>query len=246
MDPNQIDQRFTQKVVAEDKFNWFVIGKFALVFIVLAIFWQWVSSPMIVTVTGVGEVNVPATNATVTFNVSASDVTAEEAVANISTKADAIRNVLISSGIAEEDISQSQITVLPSSLVTLGTTGFQSSITMSAKTVHVSNVSSLITKLYASGAYAVSQPTLSVENEQSLDAEAYNSAVKDAKAKASKIGLKNWKFIRKIISINSQSSGTTSTATSKADIVTGSKNAIAAQNGVFKIVEAVSVSYKMW
>jgi uncharacterized protein YggE len=246
MDPNQINQRFTEKVVTEDKFNWVMIGKFALVFVVLAIFWQWVNSPMIVTVTGVGEVNVPATNATVTFNISASDVTPEAAITNISGKADAIRQVVITAGVAEEDISQSQITVLPSSLVTPGTTGFQSSITMSAKTIHVSNVSSLITQLYASGAYAVSQPTLSVENEQTLDAEAYNSAVKDAKAKAGRIGMQNWKFIRKIVSINSQSSGTTSTATSKADVVTGSKNAIAAQNGVFKIVEAVSVSYKMW
>lgn len=246
MDPNQINQRFTEKIVPEGKFSLLTIGKIISGLVVLAIFWQWISSPMIVTVTGSGEVNVPATNATVTFSLTSNDSSPQAAISGVTAKANAIRRVLVSSGIAEEDIAESQIYAVPAALVAAGATGFQASIAMSAKTVHVSKITDLVASIYAGGASAVSQPVLSVENEQALDAQAYESAIKDAKAKASSIGNKNWKFIRKIIAVSSQSSGTTSTATSKADVVTGSKDTVAAQNGVFKIVEAVSVSYKMW
>ena len=246
MDPDQIPQRVTEHIVPEKKLGWTTIGGIVLCLIVLAVFWQWISSPMIVTVVGTGEVNVPATNATVTFSLSTIDANPQAAISAVTSKANAIIQVLIKSGIAESDIAQSQIYAVPANLVVAGAAGFQASIAVSAKTVHVSNITDLISSLYANGASAVSQPVLSVENEQALDAQAYQSAVKDAKAKAASIGNQNWKFIRKIIVVSSQSSGTTSTATSKADVVTGSKDTVAAQNGVFKIVEAVSVSYKMW
>jgi len=246
MDPDQITQRITEHIVPENKFTWKMIVGIALGIVVLAVIWQWISSPMIVTVMGSGEVNVPATNATVTFSLSAIDADPQAAISGVTAKANLIRQVLVKSGIAEEDIVQSQVYALPAYLVTVGATGFQASMAMSAKTIHVSKITDLISSLYASGASAVSQPVLSVENQQALDAQAYNSAIKDAKAKAAGIGNQNWKFIRKIIAVSSQSSGTTSTATSKADVLTESKSAEAAQNGVFKIVEAVSVSYKMW
>jgi uncharacterized protein YggE len=246
MDPEQITPRITEHIIPEKKLTWATIGEVILGLIILTIFWQWISSPMIVTVTGSGEVNVPASNATVTFSLTSIDATPQGAISSVTSRAAAITQVLIKSGIAEEDIAQSQVYAVPANLVVAGATGFQASIAMSAKTVHVSNITDLISSLYANGASAVSQPVLSVENEQALDAQAYNSAVKDAKAKAASIGLQNWKFIRKIIAVNSQSSGTTSTATSKADTLTGSKDDVAARNGVFKIVESVSVSYKMW
>lgn len=245
MDPNQINQGFTEKIVKERKVNgnFFLIG-FGV--ILLLIFWQWINSPMIVTVTGSGEVNVPATNGTVTFSLTSNDITSQAAISAVNAKANAIRQVLTSSGVAEGDIAQSQVYAVPAALVVSGATGFQASIAMSAKTIHVAKITDLISSLYANGASAVSQPVLSVENQQVLESQAYESAIKDAKAKATSIGNKNWKFIRKVIVVSSQSSGTTSTATSKADVVTGSKDTVAAQNGVFKIVQAVSVSYKMW
>ena len=223
------------------KKHWFILP---LIFLFI-IFWQWVNSPMIVTVTGSGEVNVPATNATLTFSLSANENSPEAAINSVTTKANTIRQMLLGNGISEEDITQSQVYALPAGLSVAGATGFQAAIAMSAKTVHVTNVTELISSLYSTGAGAVSQPVLSVENEQALDAQAYESAVKNAKSKATGIGNKNWKFVRKIIAVSSQSSGVTSTSTSKADTLTGANNVNAA-NGVFKITEVVSVSYKMW
>jgi uncharacterized protein len=243
MEPNN---RMSVNYQDESKFD---LKKHWIVFpilLVLMVLWQWVTSPMIITVIGTGEVNVPATNATVTFAVLSNDQTAQGAISSVQTNAEGIKSFLKTKGVTEADIATSQVTASPLSLTTVGGTGFQASITMSAKTIHVADVGDLVSSLYSNGATAVSQPVLSVENEESLDMQAYNSAMKDANKKASGIALKNWKLIKKIINVASQSSGTTSTATSTADTLTQAHDSVAAQNGVFKIVEAVSVSYKMW
>jgi uncharacterized protein YggE len=217
----------------------------SIIFIVLV--WIYVSSPLIVTVTGVGEVSVPATNATLSFTLSANDQSSpQSAVSNVNAKALALRTFLQSKGIAEGDIAESQVTAVPSSLITEGTTGYQATISMAAKTTHVSDVSLLISDLYSQGALVVSQPILSIENQNTVDQQAFDQAMKDARQQAGSIGNKNWKFLRKIISISQVSSPTTSTATTKADTLTSANDAIAAENGVFKIVKAVSVTYKMW
>lgn len=218
----------------------FLIAVFAVVV------WVWVTSPMIVTVTGSGEVSVPATNATVSFTLSGSDPSAQNAIGAVSAKALTVRNFLKTQGIVETDIAESQVTVVPAGLVSAGATGYQATISMATKTVHVSTISALVSSIYAQGALVVAQPVLSVENQDKLDQQAFDSAMNDAKSQASKIGLSNWKFFRKIVSISQVSSPTTSTSTTKADTLMGANSQVAATNGVFKIVKAVSVSYKMW
>ncbi len=216
-----------------------------LVFSVL-ILWQIVSSPMVVTVTGTGEVAVPATNATVTTTVSVNSDTAQNAIGAVTTRSQIIIDLLKKSGIPEENISQSQITSYPAGLVTTGATGYQASLQVVAKTPHVSTVGDLVANLYASGATLVQQPVLSVENQKDLETKATDEALKDAKSQIGKIALKNMKLLRKVVSLYEQTSANTSTTTSKADTVTGAQNQLAAQNGVFKITKAVSVSYKLW
>lgn len=208
--------------------------------------WVYVSSPLTTSVTGVGEVSVPATNATVSFTISASADSPQSAISGVKSKADTLTNFLISKGTAETDIAQGQVSAVPASLVTQGAGGFQASITMAAKTVHVSSVSELVSDLYANGASVVSQPVLSVENADELEKQAYNQAVRDAKSQAGRVALSNWKLLRKIISISQSTSGSTSTATTKADVLTGEGDPVALENGVFKIVKAVTVTYKMW
>jgi len=171
-----------------------------------AVFWTWISSPMIVTVTGSGEVSVPATNATVSYSLSSNDGSIQSAVTSVQAKADSMRDFLKSKGVADSDIAQSQITAVPAGMVTPGAGGFQATVTMAAKTVHVSSISSLVSDLYTNGAVVVSQPVLSIENQDSLEQQAFDSALKDAKSQASSIGNRNWKFIRKIVSVSQVSS----------------------------------------
>ncbi len=217
-----------------------------LVFVFGAIFWVWLSSPMVVTVTGTGEVSVPATSATVSFSATSNDATSQGAISIVKAKATNLRQMLLTSGILEEDIVESQLTVVPASLVTPGTGGYQAQIVMGIKTIHVTNISDLISNLYNQGVTVVSQPILAVEDIDELEAKAVDEALKDAKKEANKIGLKNFKFIKKMVAMAQQSSESTSTTSSKADAVTQATSGQTAQNGVFKIVKAVAVSYKMW
>lgn len=219
---------------------------FFLLFVVGAIFWTWISSPMVVTVTGTGEVSVPATSATVSFSVTSNDSTSQGAISIVKARGETIRQMLLTSGILEEDIVESQLTVVPASLVTPGTSGYQAQIVMGIKTIHVTNISDLISNLYNQGVTVVSQPVLAVEDVDELEAKAVDEALKDAKKEANKIGLKNFKFIKKMVAMAQQSSESTSTSSSKADAVTQAASGQTAQNGVFKIVKAVAVSYKMW
>ncbi|MEK9208622.1 MAG: SIMPL domain-containing protein [Patescibacteria group bacterium] len=214
--------------------------------LLVVVVWTYISSPLVITVTGSGEVSVPATNATLSFTLSANDNSIATAVSSVQNKADTMRSFLRTKGVAEGDIAQSQVTAVPASLVVAGASGFQATVSMAAKTVNVSSVSGLVADLYTNGALVVAQPVLSVENQNKLNQEALDSAMKDARSQASKIGNSNWKFIRKIVSISQASSPSTSTSTTKADVVTSGANTTAATNGVFKIVKAVSVSYKMW
>lgn len=216
-----------------------------LVFVGLVV-WIYANSPLVVTVVGTGEVSVPATNATLSFTLTANDNSIAAAISSVQSKADTIRAFLKGKGVVEGDIAQSQVTAVPAGLVSAGATGFQATVSMAAKTKNVSDVSGLVSDLYTNGALVVAQPVLSVENQGKLDQEALDSAMKDAKTQARKIGNSNLKFIKKIISINQASSPSTSTSTTKADILTNANDSVAATNGVFKIVKGVSVSYKMW
>jgi len=212
----------------------------------IMIFWVWISNPMLITVTGTGEVSVPATNATISLTLASTDNSISTAVTSLQVKADAMRQFLITKGVAEGDIAQSQVTAVPAGLVTAGASGFQARISMAAKTTHVADVSSLVADLYTNGALVVAQPVLSVENQSKLDQEALDKALKDANSQAFKLGLKNWKILKKVVSISQVSSPTTSTSTTRVDSATEDANTVAAINGVFKILKAVSVSYKLW
>lgn len=247
----QSSRGFTANVVSEatsvfSSWDWKKILLLTGSVLVILAAWIYISNPMVVTVTGSGEVSVPATNATLSFTLSATDNSISGAVNSVSSKADTVRSYLKSKGISDTNIAQSQVTAVPASLITPGASGFQATISMAAKTTHVSEVGGLVSDLYSNGALVVAQPILSVENQDTLSQKAFDSALSDAKKQAGQIGLANWKFIRKIISISQVSSPSTSTSTTKADTLTSANNQVAATNGVFKIVSAVSVSYKMW
>lgn len=244
--PPPRDSRMTMRFGAGPK-QYLIYALLGLVgIIVIGFLWTWVTSPMILSVTGTGEVSVPAEAATVTFSLSTSGESASVAAAGVKAKAASIREILKASGIAEEDIYETQASVVPSAAVIQGGTGYQASISMGAKTVHVSGVNDLVSTLYSGGATIVSQPVVSVENKGELEQQAFNDALKDAKSKAGKIASKNLKFIRKIVAMTQITSPTTTTVTSKADLLTETESDAAVLNGVFKIRKTVSVTYKMW
>ena len=220
----------------------------SLLGIVLAVLvmWQWISSPMVVTVYGEGKVSVPATSATVTSSVSINADTPQNAIAAVKAKANVLKSVLMASGVLEEDISESQVTTYPANLVTTGTSGYQAAIILTAEVTDVGTLDGLVANLYASGASLVQQPVLNIENESVLKDEATKAALKDARSQVSKIALRHFKFIRKTVSLYEADSSTTSTSTSKAVAAASGGDETSSANGVFEIAKVLSVSYKLW
>jgi len=196
----------------------------------------WINSPLIVTVTGTGELSVPATSATVSFTVSASEASPQGAMDQVKNKANNLRRVLQSGGIEEKEIMESQITAVPAAAYVAGATGFQASITMGAKSLNVAGVDALISQLYNNGATVVAQPVLAADKQSELEAQAMDEAMKDAKKQADDLAKKNLKLIKKVIDIQQASSASTATVTSKTESL----------GNQFKISKAVQVSYKMW
>lgn len=213
---------------------------------VLIFVFQWVSSPMIVTVTGQGEVSAPAESATLTFTVTGNSDGTEKAITAVKGKVVNIKESLKTLGVPESDIYESQVATYPASAVTQGASGYTAVSTMGVKTVQINNLDGIVSSLYTQGATLVSQPVLSIDSSDTLENEAFNIAVKNAKKKASAIAFKNLKFIRKIVLIEQASSNPSSTVTTKADTASQIEQDISPDAGVIKITKSVSVSYKMW
>src|SRR3990167_11439768 len=134
VNPAPGESRFSMKYGSSGGTRKYILGALGLLFAFVA--YTWINSPMVVTVTGTGEVAVPAESASLSFSVSGSDPTPVGAITVAKARADAIRTMLIGSGVAERDIAEAQVRVVPASAVTQGATGFQAVITMGAKTVH--------------------------------------------------------------------------------------------------------------
>lgn len=213
-----------------------------LLFVLLASFvYTWVSSPIVTTVTGYSEVGVPADTAIITFTLASSSSDPSLAVATIVDKIDAISDMLVVNwGVRENDIYESQLSVTPTE------NGYQATTSVGLKSAQVTRVGELVASLYKNGASYVSQPVLSVENIDDYENEVFQEAMKDARANATKISLKNLKLIKKIISIEQSSSESTSTVSSNVEPLEQESSSYSVQSGVIEIQKSVAVTYAMW
>ena len=126
------------------------------------------------------------------------------------------------------------MTITPAAAIAAGATGYQAMSTLTVKTANVPMVSEIVVNMYASGATVVSQPVVSVEDQDKLEAQALKGALKEAKKSLrSTVGLAP---IKKVVGIQQASSGNVATTTK---IVEDNK-------GTFEVVKAVSVTYRVW
>lgn len=195
---------------------------------------MWVFSPTEVTVTGIGQVSVPATSASFNVTVVSSKDSANEALSDVRSKVNKIKEVLSQINIVSSDISESQVAITPAAAVTAGAKGYQATSTLSVKTTNVAMVGEIVVNMYATGAVVVSQPVVAVEDASDLEQEALDEAMDNARESLKKtVGLRP---ILKVIAIEQASSGNTATTT----------KAAAEGKGEFEVVKAVSVTYRVW
>ncbi len=213
-----------------NKWTWLI----GLAVIVSVVFGMWIFSPTEVVVTGVGKVSVPATSATFNVTVSSVNESASATLSDLRTKVSSIKKSLSDINIGAENITETQITLTPSAAIVASGKGFQATSTLTVKTANVPMVSEIVVNMYASGAAVVSQPVVSVEDQDKLEAQALKGALKEAKKSLrSTVGLRP---IKKIVAIQQASSGNVATTTK---IVEDNK-------GTFEVVKAVSVTYRVW
>lgn len=227
-------------------FDWkkyFLVGLFILLGMFL---YEWISSPMVITVTGIGSVSAPAESASLTFSLSSNSDNSENALKSVKDTSTRIKSVLAEMGIPESDIYESQASVVPSATVVQGGTGFQATISMGLKTSKISIMDRVISSLYSNGAIVVSQPVLTVQNKEKVEKESYNLAFKDAKTKAWALQLSNLKLIKKVVLVQESQNQSTSTVTTKADTTSQVTDSFTPNDGLIKVNKVVSVSYKMW
>jgi uncharacterized protein YggE len=212
-----------------------------LLAVLLLIFtYSWITSPLVMSVTGVGEVSVPAENAVLTFTLASNKVSPSEAVTDVKNNITNVKNSLKNLGIGDSDVYESQVAVTPSE------SGFQATVNMGLKVNSISNLDQLTTSLYGMKAIVVSQPQLSVKDSQKVQDEVYQIALKDAKSKANKMALKNWKLIKKIVLIQESETPTTTSITKQANEADQTELNIDSSTGLIKFSKVLSVTYKLW
>lgn len=219
---------------------------YSLAVLVLLFAYSWIMSPLVITVTGVGEVSAPAENAVLTFSLISNKDNPAEAVNDVKLSATKVKESLKSFGVGDSDVYESQVTVVPASVVVSGASGFQATLSMGLKVNSITNLDSLTSSLYSLGAVVVSQPQLSVKDSKKVDNEAYELALKDAKSKANMAALKNWKLIKKIVLIQESQTPATTTVTKQANDIDSAELNVDPNTGLIKFSKVLSVSYKMW
>lgn len=198
------------------------------------VFGMWVFSPTEVVVTGIGSVSVPATTATINVTVSVSNDSSGDALATLRTKTDTIKKKLTDMNIGPEYITETPVTLTPAAAIVPNAKGFQALTTLTVKTSNVSLAPDVVVNMYESGATVVSQPVVSIVDQDVLEKQALREALK--KASASLSDTVGFRPIRKIIGIQQASSGNTATTT----------KTTADNSGEFEVTRAVSVIYRVW
>lgn len=196
-------------------------------------FYMWISSPMVATITGTGEVDEPAAYATISFTVSGVSANPNDAVSAAKAKTLSVRALFSRQGITSDNISESQAQVVPSSAG-----GYQAVIAMIVKTDQAAYTQNLIPLLYANGASLVSQPVLSVSDQTQADQQAFTAAMADAQSQLKTVQQATGKTFARVIGITQTDSQTTGTLTSNATASTTS--------GVMKVQKTLTVTYKLW
>ena len=200
--------------------------------------YQLVNSPLIIAFTGSGSESATASKAIISFIVSSNNADADTAVKTTRDRANAFKQLLLNNNIDSKNISISEVSVTPTTGAN-STIVYQASVSISLTTSAISTLDELVSLLYTNGAVYVSQPVLTSDNETAFEQKALEKAIVEAKGKANTFANKHLKLIKKIVAIDQQTSGTTSSSTTN----TGQVNA---STGSFNVIKAVSVTYKMW
>ena len=192
-----------------------------------------------VTVTGTGKVTVPASTAKISATVVETGEAVDKVESALRGKIGAVRLAMVSGGVTEKSLAQSQVQITPLAAVVSGAKGYSATVLITGESTDIANLNTLVVRMYSSGASIVSQPVVEVSNQTELENQALKMALNEADANAKYLAKLKWKLFKKVSSIQQASSGnsSTTTKTSESNGVVGSS---------FEVAKAVSVVYYLW
>ena len=215
----------------------YVFGFLAILFLFFV--YRYVTNPLVVTVTGTGKVTVPASSARLSVSLVETGNDVDKVEQSIKAKVAAVRLSMVTNGVNEMSMSQSQMQITPLSTLVSSANGYSAQVNIAGQVSDVSNLSALVVKLYQSGASIVSQPVIEVENQQDLENQALKMALSDADKNLKMISRLKMKLFKKTISVSQASSGNASTI-SKVTENNGSTGTS------IEVAKAVSAVYQLW
>jgi uncharacterized protein YggE len=168
------------------------------------------SSLNTVTSSGSGTVSAAPDIATMSFGVSASSKDAKSALDAIAGRAKKVSDALKKAGVAEKDIQTQNVSVYPQTDQNNKVTGYQASLTVSAKVRDLGNLSNVIGAASAAGIDSMNGPTFSIAEDGPYTDQAIQKAVDDARRTATAMAKAAGKSVGAVVSITSNPSGVVS------------------------------------
>ncbi len=219
----------------------------ALFVIFLLAFAFWYFNPLVVTITGTSEVSAVPEKARISYLVTDVGATVGDAISKVGVKQNLLRSKILNSfNVSDSNITESQVSVIPPAL-SQNLNQYAASMAVDVKLNDYTQVSSFVSALYGEGASYVSQPVLLVENTKDLESQAYQLALKDADSKASAIGKKHLKFLKRRVAVSVAVSSPESVTTKREVMGTANeKQEAPIVSDSFKMTSVVTVTYKMW
>jgi uncharacterized protein len=165
------------------------------------------SSINTVTSSGSGTVSAAPDIAVMSFGVSATSNDAKKALDSISGKAKTVTDALKKAGVAEKDIQTQNVSVYPQTDQNNKVTGYQASLTVSAKVRDLASLSDVIGAASAAGVDSINGPTFSISEDAPYADQAMKKAVDDARRTADAMAKAAGKSVGTVVSMTSNTSG---------------------------------------
>ena len=188
--------------------------------------YQLINSPLIISFTDTGEELMPATKASFYFAVSSINSDVDKSIKDTNNKADIFKQLLLDNKIELKDIKISEMGIVFSS------TGYQSTVVIDVQTTKLEDLSNLTSTIFSNGSSYMSQPVLTREDTSTYEQKALIKALDKVNKQASLFATKKIKFVKKIINITYESSGTSSVSYDS--------------NNNLGVTKTVTATYKMW
>jgi uncharacterized protein len=158
-----------------------------------------------VTASGSGKTMAAPDEASMTFGVTKQNTNAKKALSEASAVAKDITSALKKQGIAAEDIQTSNVSIYPQQTDQSGKvviTGYQASISVTAKIKDIGTLGEIITAANEAGADTISGPSFTISEDSKYRAVAIDKAVADARKSAEAMAKAAGKSVGDVLSMS--------------------------------------------